>query len=67
MQETLADASRTLYTALGGKVYFRQVTVVVPGGWTAARCRAAVGEPREGISFQVRERKDILLLLNSEG
>ena len=54
LQETLRDASRTLYTALDGKVYFKQVTVVVPDGWTSARCRARVQEPTEGISFQVR-------------
>ena len=55
MQETLTDASRTLYTALDGKVFFKQVTVVVPDGWTAARCRVRVAEPGEGISFQVRK------------
>ena len=62
LQETLADASRTLYTALDGKVYFQQVTVVVPDGWTAARCRVRVGEPREGTSFQVRNSVLCLIL-----
>ena len=64
MQETLTDASRTLYTALDGKVYFKQVTVVVPDGWTATRCRVRVGEPREGTSFQVRGKGEQCLLLD---
>ena len=64
LQETLTDASRTLYTALDGKVYFKQVTVVVPDGWTATRCRVRVGEPREGTSFQVRGKGEQCLLLD---
>ena len=57
LQVTLADASRTLYTALDGKVFFKQVTVVVPDKWTTASCKERVGEPREGTAFQVRNTR----------
>jgi hypothetical protein len=52
----LIDASRTLFTALDGKVYFKQVTVVVPKRWTEARCRKKIVEPGENTAFLVSKQ-----------
>ena len=49
----LSDASRTLSTALNGKAYYKQVTVVVPTSWRNTKCNQEIHTPRSGSSYGV--------------
>ena len=52
-QIMLSDASRTLSTALNGKAYYKQVTVVVPTSWRNTKCNQEIHTPRSGSSYGV--------------
>ena len=52
-QIMLSDASRTLSTALNGKAYYKQVTVVVPTSWQNVKCNQEIHMPRSGSSYGV--------------
>ena len=52
-QIMLSDASRTLSTALGGRAYYKQVTVVVPASWRDLKCNLEINTPRSGKSYGV--------------
>ena len=49
----LSGASRTLSTALDGKAYYKQVTVVVPTSWRDIKCNQEIHTPRSGSSYGV--------------
>ena len=52
----LSDASRKLSTALNGKAYYKQVTVVVPTSWRNVKCNQEIHMPRSGSSYGVSVR-----------
>ena len=54
-QIMLSDASRTLSTALNGKAYYKQVTVVVPTSWRNTKCNQEIHLPRSGSSYGVSQ------------
>ena len=54
-QIMLSDASRTLSSALDGKAYYKQVTVVVPSSWRNTKCNQEIHFPRSGSSYGVSE------------
>ena len=53
LQIMLSGASRTLSTALDGKAYYKQVTVVVPTSWRDIKCNQEIHTPRSGSSYGV--------------
>ena len=60
----LSDASRTLSTALNGKAYYKQVTVVVPTSWRNTKCNQEIHTPRSGSSYGVSICPHFLAIYN---
>lgn len=47
------DASRVLFNAMDEKVFFREVTVVVPRHWRDSRCQFQIQTPRGALVYRV--------------
>ena len=45
LQTLITEASAVLHTALGGRAYFKQATLVVPAHWDDSKCGLRVSEP----------------------
>jgi hypothetical protein len=53
-QVLMSDASRVLYKALDGRVFYKEVTVVVPNSWRDEKCKAQILSPRGDTTYGVR-------------
>ena len=50
----LSEGSAILHTALQGRAYFKQVTIVVPLEWTETLCGQPIKSPTGNTPFRVR-------------
>jgi hypothetical protein len=55
LQVLLTDASRVLHRALDGRVFFKDVTVVVPNSWRDEKCQTQILVPRGSTTYGVRQ------------
>ena len=53
LQEMLTEASAVLNEGLERRVYFAQITLVLPSYWRDARCHMSVPYPASGVAYQV--------------
>ncbi len=53
VQGMLSEGSAILHTALAGRAYFRQVTIVVPAEWTETLCGQPIKSPTGNTPFRV--------------
>lgn len=53
LQVMLTDASRVLFIALDGKLFYKEVTVVVPQTWRDSRCKTQILTPRGASAYGV--------------
>ncbi len=51
----MIDASRTLFTALDGRVYFKQFTVMVPQRFSDSYCRWKIDAPSTETPYRVSQ------------
>ena len=49
----LTEASAVLNEGLERRVYFAQITLVLPSYWRDARCHMSVPYPASGVAYQV--------------
>ena len=53
----LNDASRVLFNALEEKVFFKEVTVVVPRVWSSASCQKQIQVARGDLVVRVSHKE----------
>ena len=63
LQGMLTESSGVLNEALGGRVYLKQVTLVVPSTWSEARCQMAIKTPTGNTAFRVSRASPSKILL----
>ena len=56
-QVMLNDASRVLFNALEEKVFFKEVTVVVPRVWSSASCQKQIQVARGDLVVRVSHKE----------
>ena len=49
----ISESSSALYTATRGRVWFGQVSIVLPPLWTDAYCQTEIKYPTENIPYKV--------------
>jgi hypothetical protein len=53
MQAMMSEGSAVVHTALQGRAYFKQVTIVVPLEWTETLCGQPIKSPTGNTPFRV--------------
>ena len=59
----ISESSSALYTATRGRVWFGQVSIVLPPLWTDAYCQTEIKYPTENIPYKVSFLLHYLLLI----
>ena len=54
-QVLLNDASKVLYKAFDGRLFYKEVTLVVPNSWRDEKCKAQVQVPAGATTFGVSD------------
>lgn len=53
-QALFSEASQILHGALDGRVYFKDVTLVIPSSWRDVKCKIQIHPPRGTSTFGVK-------------